>query len=390
METRRRSEFLAALGGVAAAAAIPAHALAAGSDRMLVVNSRPYDWSTPLDELAPTLFTPNRTFFIRSHMGPPPSIDVHAWRLVVDGLVEQPLHLSLDELRAMEKVEVPAVLQCSGNGRYFYGEAFASASHPAGAQWTYGGVGNARWGGVRVRDILSRARLRPSARYATNSGLDNPLLPTTPKFVRGIELEKLFDPDTIFAYEMNGEPLPYEHGYPVRLIVPGWAGDHCVKWFTRMTIAQTLTTAFWTSVGYRYPNRLGQPGKGVPPHDEHPVTALNVKSLVTAPLSTTPLRAGTPANVRGVAWSGDGAQVTRVEVSVDDGRTWRDAELGTSPGRYSWRTFTHRWTPSPGTAHILARAYDDRGAVQPRVSPWNPGGYLWNAVQRVDVEVSRA
>ncbi len=387
---RTRLQFLTALGGTAAAGALPSRALAAAANTMIVVNSRPYDYETPLEELAPTGYTATRTFFIRSHMGPPASIDVRSWRLVVDGLVAHPLSLGLDDLRKMEKVEIPAVLQCSGNGRYFFGEAFATVSHPAGAQWTYGGVGNARWGGVRVRDVLARAGVRPGARFATNSGLDNPLFPTTPKFVRGIEVEKLLDPDTILAYEMNGDPLPYEHGYPARLLVPGWAGDHCVKWIAHMTIAQTLTTDFWTAVGYRYPNRLGPPGKGVAPQDEHPVTALNVKSLITAPVATTRLRAGTPSTVRGVAWSGDGAQVTRVEVSVDAGRTWRDAELGTSPGRYSWRTFTHRWTPAAGTVSVLARAHDDRGAVQPKVSPWNPGGYLWNAIQRVDVEVTRS
>jgi len=147
----------------------------------------------------------------------------------------------------MEKIEVPAVLQCSGNGRWFYGVAFAKVSHPAGAQWKYGGVGNARWGGVRVADILKKARVRATAKFATNFGLDVPVLPPTPKFIRGIELEKLMDPDTIVAYKMNGETLPYYHGFPLRLIVPGWAADHSVKWLSSMTLTQTLTDAFWTS-----------------------------------------------------------------------------------------------------------------------------------------------
>lgn len=384
-----RSNFLAGLGAAAGISGLPSAALAAG-DRMHVINARPYDWSTPLDELGASLYTPNRTFFIRSHMGPPATIDVATWRLVVDGLVTRPLHLSLADLKKMEKVEVPAVLQCSGNGRYFYGTAYAAVSHPAGAQWKYGGVGNARWGGVRVRDVLARAGVKAGAKFANNLGLDNPLLPTTPKFVRGIELEKLMDPDTIFAYEMNGQPLPYYHGHPVRLLVPGWAADHSVKWFAHMTIADAITTNFWTSAGYRYPNKLGPPGKGVKPEAEHPVTALNVKSIVTAPVDGARVRSGTPVLVQGVAWSGDGAKVNRVEVSTDGGRTWRDAELGPSPGAYSWRTFAHRWTPAAGKATLMARASDDRGATQPRVSPWNPGGYLWNAIQTVDVEVAHA
>jgi sulfite oxidase len=356
-----------------------------------VVN-RPYDWGTPLDELTTLdgLYTPNRTFFIRSHMGPPPSIDVKSWRLVIDGLVQRPLRLSLADLKQMERVEVPAVLQCSGNGRYFFGTAFPKASHPAGAQWFYGSVGLARWTGVRVRDLLERAGVKAGARYSNNHGLDNPLLPTTPKVIRGLELEKLMDPDTVLAYEMNGEPIPYYHGYPARLLVPGWAGDHSVKWITNMNIAAEITTDFWTAVGYRYPNKIGKPGIGVKPQDEHPVTAMNVKSLIISPADGKRLRSGVAATVSGVAWSGGGAQVNRVEVSTDGGRTWRDAELGESPGRYAWRAFTHRFVPMAGSATILARATDDHGAIQPRVSPWNPGGYLWNGIQSVHVEVDHA
>jgi sulfite oxidase len=387
-----RAHLLRGVSALVGAAAVPRAAGAATAPLMDDVVDRPYDWATPLDEISTlgALYTPNRTFFIRSHMGPPPSIDVNAWRLVVDGLVQRPLRLSFAELKQMERVEVPAVLQCSGNGRYFFGTAYPKASHPAGAQWLYGGVGHARWGGVRVRDLLRRAGVKAGARYSNNFGLDNPLLPTTPKFIRGLELEKLLDPDTILAYEMNGEPLPYYHGYPVRLIVPGWAGDHSVKWLTNMTIAAEITTNFWTAVGYRYPNKLGAPGAGVKPQAEHPVTALNVKSLITSPLDGNRLRSGVPTTVRGVAWSGDGAQVRRVEVSVDGGRTWRDAELGESPGRYAWRTFAHRFVPAGQAATILARATDDRGATQPQVSPWNPGGYFWNAIQTVHVEVQHA
>jgi DMSO/TMAO reductase YedYZ molybdopterin-dependent catalytic subunit len=296
----------------------------------------------------------------------------------------------MDDLRKMERIEVPAVLQCSGNGRFFFGTAFPNASHPAGAQWQYGGVGNARWGGVRVRDLLHRAGVKSGARFSNNSGLDNPLLPTTPKVIRGLELEKLLDPGTVLAYEMNGEPIPYYHGFPARLLVPGWAGDHSVKWITHMSIADTITTDFWTSVGYRYPNKIGKPGMGVKPTAEHPVTAMNVKSIIISPTDGARPRAGAATQIHGVAWSGGGAYANRVEVSVDGGRTWRDAELGASPGPFAWRTFTHRWMPEAGTATIMARATDNRGAVQPKVSPWNPGGYLWNAIQSVQVEVSNA
>lgn len=384
----RRSTFL---GGVAAAG-LAASADPAGAAPVLdVVNERPYDWATPLDELAAHQNTPNRVFFIRSHMGPPNSIDLASFKVSIGGLVDKPLQLSLPDLKRMEKVEVPAVLQCSGNGRWFYGVAYANVSHPAGAQWKFGGVGNARWGGVRVRDVLARAGVKTTARFATNFGLDNPLLPTTPKFIRGIELAKLMDPDTILAYEMNGEPLPYYHGFPVRLLVPGWAADHSVKWLTSITLTAALTDNFWTAVGYRYPNEIGRPGVGVKAADEHPVTALNVKSVMTSPMAGARLKTGVTAKVEGFAWSGDGASVVRVDVSTDGGRSWSATVLGPKEGKYAWRRFAIAWVPkAAGTASVLARARDDRGAVQPAVSPWNPGGYLWNAVQHVDVHVANA
>lgn len=383
-----RGTFLAA----STAASVVAAARAAGASPLMdVVNERPYDWGTPLGELAGKQNTPNRVFFIRSHMGPPNAIDTKAFKLDVGGLVDKPLQLTMADLKKMEKVEVPAVLQCAGNGRWFYGVAYAQASHPAGAQWKFGGVGNARWGGVRVRDVLAKAGVKSMAKFATNFGLDNPVLPTTPKFIRGIELEKLMDPDTILAYEMNGETLPYYHGFPLRLIVPGWAADHSVKWVTSMTLTDTLTNKFWTAVGYRYPNHVGPPGVGVKPTVEHPVTTLNVKSIVTSPTTGRKVTAGTATSVDGFAWSGDGAYVNRVEVSTDGGRSWRDAVLGPNVGKFAWRTFSYAWTPSAsGTAIVLARAHDNHGAVQPRISPWNPGGYLWNAIPRVDVEVASA
>jgi DMSO/TMAO reductase YedYZ molybdopterin-dependent catalytic subunit len=383
-----RTSFIAGLGAGLFAASTHANA---ATMTMEMINQRPYDWSTPVDEISKSLYTPNEIFFIRSHMGPPARIDMQTWRLTVDGLVDRPLRLTLDDLKRFPKHEVPAVLQCSGNGRWYFGEAYADVSHPAGAQWRMGGVGNARWAGARVRDVLAKAGLKPGARYSTNFGLDNPLLPTTPKFIRGIELEKLLDDDTLLAYEMNGSPLPYYHGYPVRLFVPGWAGDHSVKWLTSMTIVDALTDDFWTAVGYRYPNKIGAPGKAVPPASEHPLTALNVKSIITTPADRGTLRAGRNVVVSGFAWSGDGAYVTRVDVSFDGGRTWQPGTLGESPGKFSWRTFSATFTPrSAGTLSIMARVRDNRGAVQTQVPPWNPGGYMWNGIQKVSVEVVNA
>ncbi len=361
------------------------------ADTMRVVNHRPYDWSTLLSDLGKSFYTPNDIFFIRSHMGPPPSIDMRSWRLSISGLVEHPLQLTLDDIKAFPVHEIPVVLECSGNGRYYFGDAYPNVSHPAGAQWRTGGTGNAIWKGVRVRDVLAKAGVKPSARYSTNFGLDNPILPQTPKFTRGIELEKLMDEDTILAYEMNGTPLPYYHGHPLRLVVPGWAADHSVKWITNMTLTDKLTDNFWTAVGYRYPNKLGAPGVSVPPTAEHPITAINVKSIITSPLDGDSVHAGAPIGVSGFAFSGGGAFAARVELSFDGGRTWHLANLGENRGKYTWRAFTSTFTPSsPGKLTIMARAIDSFGAVQPLIAPWNQGGYLWDGIQKVSLVVRGA
>lgn len=374
------------IGGVAAGLVMTR--MRVGADTMRVVNHRPYDWATLTRDLGKSFYTPNDIFFIRSHMGPPPSIDVHSWRLSINGLVEHPLQLTLDDLKKFPKHEVPIVLECSGNGRWYFGEAYPNVSHPAGAQWRIGGTGNALWAGARVRDVFARAGVKSSARYSTNFGLDNPILPKTPKFTRGIELEKLMDEDTILAYEMNGTPLPYYHGYPLRLLVPGWAGDHSVKWITNMTLTRSLTDNFWTAVGYRYPNKIGAPGISVPPTAEHPITAINVKSVITSPGDGASIRVGSPVIVSGFAFSGGGAYATRVDISLDGGRSWRPSSLGKNLGKYTWRSFTLKFTPSTaGTVAIMARATDSSGAVQPPISPWNQGGYLWNGIQKVSLEV---
>ena len=379
-----RARFIAGV-----AAGMLSSELGVSAQTMRVVNHRPYDWATLLADLGKSFYTPNEIFFIRSHMGPPASIDMQSWRLTIGGLVDQPLKLTLDDIKKFPKHDVPVVLECSGNGRYYFGVAYPTVSHPAGAQWKFGGTGNARWTGARVRDVLYKAGVKSGARYSTNFGLDNPVLPQTPKFIRGIELEKLMDEDTILAYEMNGATLPYYHGYPLRLVVPGWAADHSVKWITSMTLTDALTDNFWTAVGYRYPNKLGPPGVSIPPTDEHPITALDVRSIITSPLDGASVRVGSPVTVTGFAFSGGGEYARLVEVSFDGGATWRQSVLGENRGRWTWRTFTSTFTPSaPGKLTIMARATDTAGSSQPRISPWNQGGYLWNGIQPVSLEVS--
>ena len=375
-----RRTFLAAAG---AAALLPSVALAATAPaipkdrrRMIQMNGYAIDAETPLDALI-TYLTPNDLFFVRQHWIPMyPGLKT--WALTVDGEVETPLQLTLADLKRMPKTSATCVLQCAGNGRSLY-----KPSVP-GVQWRYGAVGNARWGGVRVADILKKAGLKPSARHLHTFGSDKPP-GKVPLFHRSIEMEKVVA-DAIVAYEMNGEPLPQLHGAPARLVVPGWAGDHWMKWLMRISPQSAPQTGFYMDVGYRYPDKPGEPGVAFKPEEMHPVTELFVKSNITQAPGT--VRVGAPAMITGFAFSG-APDIAKVEVTDDDGATWREAQLGAEHDPYAWRMWSYRYVPrSAGKVQLAARATDSRGGVQPKEAVWNQSGYLYNGWHSVGVEVT--
>lgn len=345
-------------------------------------SSHPLNLETPVRYFDQFL-TPNEAFFVRSHHEEP-AVDPAAWRLRIGGLVNEELSLSLDDLKAMEKVAVTAVLQCSGNGRSFY-----SRPSVAGVAWAKGAVGNARWAGVRLKDVLERAGVKPNAKHLHLQGADRPIVPTTPRFQRNLKLDKALHPDTILAYEMNGQPLPHLHGHPLRVIVPGWVGDDWVKWLVDITVSDKEPDNFWYQVAYRYPKRPIERGQKVDPaKDMAPMEEMVVKSLIAKPGANDVLNPGA-SEVRGVAWTGGDARIAQVEVSVDAGQTWTKAELLGEDLPYAWRQWRLNWTPPrAGTYTVMARATDTRGAVQPiGESPWNPSGYQWNAADAITVTV---
>lgn len=352
-----------------------------GNPGLITRVTRPFDAETRVQEFASYL-TPNDRFFVRSHFGPPPPEQIHenVWRLHVKGLVDRPLELTLKDLAKFDIISLTAVMQCSGNGRAFH------RPRAPGVQWERGAVGNAKWAGVRLRDVFSHAGAQPSARHMQMLGADRPVSTMTPMFLRSIPIEKAMHPDTLLATHMNGEPLSLLHGAPLRLITPGWMGDACVKWLTDLTLQTEEAKGFYMETAYRYPAHPVEPGTAVPPRDMIPVEAMVVKSLIVSPVSGAALNLG-PVTVEGVAWTGEG-KVVAVEVSVDDGQTWANARLTGDDAPYAWRQWQFSWTPQqPGAVTILARATDDRGQTQPMASPWNPGGFLWNGVDRVQVEV---
>jgi DMSO/TMAO reductase YedYZ molybdopterin-dependent catalytic subunit len=370
MKISRRNLFLAA------AAVLPRLNNAADVSRMSVLSPKPEDLEMPLDGFKDWI-TPVDRFFVRCHTYTPERPNMSEWKLKVDGVVNQTLSLSMDDLKKLPRVELVGVLECAGNGRTFY------QPHLPGAQWRFGSVGNGKWAGVRFRDVLEKARLKDSAKEILFDGADVPL-GKMEDFRRTVPVKKALDPDTLLAYEMNGQALPIEHGFPLRLIVPGWAGDSWVKWLQHIEVLDREFDGFWMKSAYRHPPGHVEPGTAVDPAQMVPVTDLSVKSVIATPGSWA--KPGT-IRISGTAWS-NGSPVAGVEVSVDDGRTWRTARLGKDQSRYAWRLWALDWKASEGKYTLRARAKNAAGQVQPLAQEWNPSGYLWNVAQPVAVEVS--
>ena len=348
---------------------------------MIVRSARPVDLEMPLEGFSDYI-TPLDRFFVRTHVYTP-RVDIGQWRLTVDGEVANALTLTIDDLRQMPSVELLSVLECAGNGRGFY-----EPSMP-GLQWRNGGVGNGRWRGVRLADVLKRAGLKSSPQEVLFNGADVPI-GTMPDFQRSIPIAKALHSATLLAYEMNGQTLPIEHGFPLRAVVPGWAGDSWIKWVTSITVLNREHDGFWMARAYRHPGRPVQPGTAVAPEQMQPVTSLRVKSIIIEPRDGAMVAASTPVVIRGVAWSGDNGPVTAVDVSVDAGRTWTRATMRRDQRtEFGWRPWEYRWIP-PRQAYytVLARARDEAGNIQPLEQEWNPSGYGWNVVPRVGVNVT--
>lgn len=376
MDRRRFLELAAGAAAWAPFALAGAAALPAPRRRLLQMNGYAPDAETPL-ELLTDYQTPNDLFFVRHHWNLAEIPDPKEWSLTVDGDVSSPLSLSLADLKSLPRAETTCVLQCAGNGRALYKPVVP------GVQWKYGAVGNAKWTGVRVKDVLEKAGLRGTAKHLHTFGADKPP-GKVPPFHRSVEIEKILA-DGILAFEMNGEPLPPLHGAPVRLVVPGWAGDHWMKWITRISAQTESQHGFYIDTAYRYPKTPGEPGVAFKPEEMAPVTELFVKSnWTTVPAKA---RAGKEAILKGFAFSG-APGIAKVEVSDDSGESWTDAELDPRHDPYAWRLFSFRWTPSkPGAATLLCRATDSRGSVQPKEAVWNQSGYLYNAWHAANVEV---
>jgi DMSO/TMAO reductase YedYZ molybdopterin-dependent catalytic subunit len=351
-----------------------------GKRPMILHSDQPEDLETPVRYFN-SWITPVDSFFVRQHLPRPPAIDPDAYRLTVNGLARRPLQLSLADLRKLPQHTVTATLECTGNGRGFY-----SPKVP-GIQWGRGAVGNAEWRGPRVSDVLKMAGVGEAASFLEYDGADAGVA-ATPDFVRSLPMPKAMHPATLLALSMNGE-TPAIHGFPVRLIVPGWDGTSWLKWVTRLTPAAQISGGFFMNPAYRIPKYNLPPGTPARPAELEVIEGMPVKSSITGPEDQSKLAAGA-VTIRGIAWAGEEA-IERVETSTDGGSRWRDAQLSQPKLNFAWRLWRVDWTPAqPGYYTILSRATDTAGRVQPIVPPWNPSGYLWNGIDRIGVTVEAA
>lgn len=339
----------------------------------------------PPPHLLRSPITPSRHFFVRNN-GTMPEASPDAgtsWVLEVAGLVRRPLCLTIAELRArFPIVEVTAVLECAGNGRTGF-------SPPVpGLAWGHGAVGCARWTGIRLADLLAEAGAEPGAVYVAHESPDRAMDdPSKPALSRGLPIAKALAPETLLAFGMNGAPLEPVHGFPLRIVAPGFPGSAWQKWLNRLVVLdREHDGAKMTGLDYRMPRQPVLPDETPDPAQFDVITDMPVKSLITEPAED--FRATGPMIVRGFAWSGS-IPVARVEVSIDGGAHWHEAALEPADGPWAWRRFTaFTLLPEPGEVEVMARATDLAGNQQPIEPVWNPRGYLNNAVHRIRGRVS--
>ena len=355
----------------------------AGKIPLIKRSWRPPNYETPLSYFTAEI-TPNNAFFVRWHLAAIPEVSAATWKLKIGGdAAATPYEIDLEQLkRDFAAVELVAVNQCSGNRRGLF------EPHVVGVEWGVGAMGNARWKGARLKDVLAKAGLKKEAVEIVLDGADGPVMPATPDFQKSLPVWKAIDENTLLAYEMNGEPLPHWNGFPVRVVVPGWTGTYWMKQVTSINAVSKPFEGFWVKGAYRIPI-------GKFPMIDHfasqmteanePITEMVVNSLIANVTSGQQVSVGRPFDVKGVAWDG-GRGIAQVDVSVDGGRSWRAATLGQDLGRFSFRSFAIAVTPpAPGPMVIMSRATNRAGSTQTAELIANPAGYHHNVMQRIEV-----
>jgi len=348
---------------------------------LIIRQKEPNNLETPFDQLD-SFLTPTELFYIRSHF-PAPKLDAASYRLRIDGAVRNPFSLSYQELRAMPSETRVAVLECAGNSRVFL------VPQVEGAQWELGAVGNAEWTGVPLAALLERAGIEKDACEIVLEGADQgtpkekPVPPGTISYARSLPRDKANQREVLITYQMNGDDLPLDHGYPVRAIVPGHYGMASVKWLTRIHAVREPFQGYWQTSDYGYwdyPD--GTPVRRA-------LGEMKLKSEIARPVVYETLAPNQLYRVSGAAWTGE-SEVTEVAVSTDGGHTWGRAEFIDPAQRHAWRRWKFDWvTPrKPGQYTLLARAKDAEGGVQPENHDPNYGTYVINYPLPIEVFVA--
>ncbi|MCC6474071.1 MAG: sulfite oxidase [Burkholderiales bacterium] len=325
--------------------------------------------------------TPNERMFVRNNLLTP-DLDAAQHRVTVKGLVDRELSFSVEDLKQrFPVVTLQGMLECAGSGRTNF------QPRASGTAWGQtGGMGCPKWTGVRVADVLKAAGLKSGAAHVAGQGGDPGMIATAAPVIRSVPIAKSMDENTLLAWDMNGVPLPRVHGFPLRLVVPGWVGSASTKWVHTLTVLDAPFKGTYMTGSYVTPKFAIEPGQKMPP-DTVSTQSWPVKSMITFPAQNARVKGAERITVRGRAWVGEGS-IARVEISVDEGVTWQRARLAARGDPYAWRTFTFEYQPQRfGYLTFLARAWDERGNAQPMVSAWNPLGYFWNGVHRVGVLV---
>lgn len=386
----------AAIGGLAALAATPAWGREArlgfaGGTRpyssafaekgeMILQRTRAPLLETPIEVFDAGLYTPNDRFYVRWHFQDIPlRIDPAQHRLKLFGAVRRPQALTLAALLRLPRVELAAVNQCSDNSRGFV------SPRVAGAQWGHGAMGNARWTGVPLKAVLDLAGVLPEARFVRFGGLDEPP-PEGPRFLKSLSIDHAMAGEVMIAFRMNGATLPLLNGYPIRLVVPGWYSTYWVKALSSIELLSAPDENFWMATAYRIPKGGGGVAPGTSQFESEPIGPMVPRSFATNLRDGAVVAPGRRL-VRGIAFGGAGA-VRLVEISRDGGASWQPAALGPDEGAYGFRAWQIESDFTPGPATLAVRCTAADGRRQPMAPLWNPGGYLYNAVEQLKVMVA--
>jgi sulfite dehydrogenase len=355
---------------------------AEGKKDMILLTDRPANLETPLHYFKLD-YTPNDVFFVRWHLsGLPVSVDTNEFRLNVTGHVKKSLSFSLNDLKTkFNAVSVVALAECAGNSRSFFDPRVP------GGQWKNGAMGNAKWTGVKLKDLLDAAGVKPGAFEVSFNGLDEPPLSSVPDFVKSLRIDHAMDGEVMVAYEMNGEQLPLLNGFPLKLVVPGWYATYWVGMLSEIKVYADTFKGYWMQKAYLIPKNV-QNGNEKPDSlskGMEPINRLDIRSVFVSPEPGTVIGKDKSCELEGLAFDG-GDSIVKVEISTDN-KTWQSANLDPFIGKYSWRRWKFSWTPATtGRQSLRVKAINATGETQP-VHQWNRSGYMRNEIETLELKV---